>query len=288
MVGNNHKSFIFGDTLQEQLQYIPHEERLKFLDAIISFGIDGNDTNFEGKDRAIWEGMKALLIALNKKHWSSQLNGRNGGRPPTNNLPKPNNNLPEPNGYSSSSSDIGIGIVNSSSQTTDDSYINLNSSSTQGDDIVSSNEITTTFLINECEKLGFNITENIASIVLENVIEQEHLSGEKSFPKYVADLVNIKYPKNEHNSLERLKIYRKLIKPESGMFDEYKKWLENGCQYENKREEQAHNSYIPDAEETNRMLDEINKNREESTTGNLTDELQKIMRNRAGIGEIKN
>jgi hypothetical protein len=67
------KSFIFGETLREQLRHIPQDEKFKFLNAIVAYGMDGIDIVFESKDQAIWLGMKAHIDLLNKKHYKKEV-----------------------------------------------------------------------------------------------------------------------------------------------------------------------------------------------------------------------
>jgi len=147
------------------------------------------------------------------------------------------------------------------------------------------NEITTTFLIRECEKFGFNITENLAKNILDNGIKQEQITGEHGFPRYAANIVNSdKY--NELSSEGKLKMFRSFFRPTSTVFDEYQEWIKNGCRDRNKLEEKTRNSLIPDAEETERMLNEMARSRQESTTGNLTDELKKVISKKAVVEDV--
>jgi hypothetical protein len=187
---SNHRSFIFGDTLRDQLQFIPQEERYKFLDAILSYGLDGEEAAFEGKDQALWAGMKALLLALNRKHWSSQLNGTNGGRP-QNNLPKPTDNPQEPTRtYRNPQEPIGNNrnppaIVNSD--------IGIENSGSGSEKDSPPPQFFIKNIHEEAEKVGFPLDTGLLQRIAESGIDPAWIQGPNSFVEFAKERIMTEY-----------------------------------------------------------------------------------------------
>jgi hypothetical protein len=166
-------------------------------------------------------------------------------------------------------------IVNNNTQ----EYIN--NSKGQDNKVFSSKKLTTVFM-NECKKLGFPVTDNLARSILNTGIETEHLIGQHGFPKYVSDYVNSKYPDSQHTQEERIKLFRSLIKPETGKLAEYREWVKNGFVQSKGATKPEKSTFIPSAEETDLMIDKQKKFREQcgdmDMRCSLSDALKKIVR----------
>jgi hypothetical protein len=247
-----HKSFVFGDTLREQLTYLPREERLRFLEAIITYGLDGIESCFDGKDMAIWSGMKALLESLNKKHWASQLNGRLGGAPQENtnargnrgggalagnqnaakylqqegkagddSNPKKTNstydNLKPPTGYSDSDSDRNLGIGNSDN----DYNAGLSTDKAGGvDNSPSSFEL----IKLKSKDLGYFLDAELIKQITQSGIPSDWFTE----PYSVLELANIRVCENEKygnkpESEKRL-LFKNALCQWEGLREEYPEW----------------------------------------------------------------
>jgi hypothetical protein len=256
---SSHKSFIFGDTLRDQLMYIPKDDMLKFLDAIISYGLNGIDTYFEGKDMAIWHGMKALLDALNKKHWSSQLNGRLGRAPSGNQnatkQPKSTqNNLKQPTGYSDSDSDRNRNLGIGNSDDSDVGYPNdQNSPITQESssfDLIKS----------KAKELGYILDSGIVTEILQSDILSDWFTG----PYSVLELADLRVCEKYGNKSEPQKrlLFKNALCHWESIREEFPAWHEQkiaeaAAQAERQRQEAA-------AAEKHRLIEEARSNKPET------------------------
>ena len=81
-------SFIFYRSLYDGLKNIPDAERLQCYDAIVRYGLDGEE-QAEGIPAAVLALVRPVIDSNNQRF----LNGAKGGRPKT--KQEPNNNLTE-------------------------------------------------------------------------------------------------------------------------------------------------------------------------------------------------
>jgi hypothetical protein len=74
-----------SETTRNQIKALPQEMQLKFFWAVMDFGLDGIEPNFDGIELAIWIPMRDLILNSKRqdKTWRSrrQENGKKGGRP---------------------------------------------------------------------------------------------------------------------------------------------------------------------------------------------------------------
>ena len=83
--GKLFSSFVLCETTCKQLKSLPPKKRLKFYDALIEFGLNGVEPDFEGIEAAVWIPMADFIISskLEDKQWHEKqsANGKRGGAP---------------------------------------------------------------------------------------------------------------------------------------------------------------------------------------------------------------
>ena len=93
-------SFVMCETTRSQIKALPEDMQLKFLWAVIDFGIDGIEPDFYGVEYALWIPMRDFILNSKQKdeawHKRQQENGKKGGAPHGNgNAKKTTHNNPE-------------------------------------------------------------------------------------------------------------------------------------------------------------------------------------------------
>ena len=61
MTNNIFSSFIVTETMESQLRLMPDDLRLKFYDALLRFGLHGEEPDFSGMELVAWMQMKTLI-----------------------------------------------------------------------------------------------------------------------------------------------------------------------------------------------------------------------------------
>jgi hypothetical protein len=102
---NKYSSIIVGETTIKQMQELPPETRLKFYDAIMQYGLSGEEPEFSGLEKALWISMVDLTDSLNAAFRANRENGGKGGRPKTQNNPT------EPNETQNNPTEFGFNSV---------------------------------------------------------------------------------------------------------------------------------------------------------------------------------
>ena len=74
---NDIKGFTFYKNYYELVKYLPDNERLKLLDAILKYMFDGEEPDFEGLIKGIWVNLK---MPLDNSKINIE-NGKKGGAP---------------------------------------------------------------------------------------------------------------------------------------------------------------------------------------------------------------
>lgn len=88
-------SLVFYRSFYEAIKYLPDENKLNVVMAILEYALNENEPVLQGVDGAVFSLVKPQIDANNKKY----LNGSKGGRPKTKEEPKDNLNvtIPKPN-----------------------------------------------------------------------------------------------------------------------------------------------------------------------------------------------
>ena len=96
-------SFIVTETMESQLRLMPDDLRLKFYDALLRFGLHGEEPDFSGMELVAWVPMRDMILYAKQKDETfrekQRVNGKKGGRPKsqdeTQNPQEPNDNQDE-------------------------------------------------------------------------------------------------------------------------------------------------------------------------------------------------
>jgi len=123
MADNFFASFVVTETMESQLRLMPDDMRLKYFDALLRFGLHGEEPEFSGMELVAWIPMRDMIAHAKRKDKAfrekQRTNGTKGGRPK--NPPEPAithgnpENPPEPKKPSEnpeSQEDNGNGNVN--------------------------------------------------------------------------------------------------------------------------------------------------------------------------------
>jgi hypothetical protein len=78
-------TFIMSETTRNQIKALPKEKQLKFFWAVMNFGLDGIEPDFDGIELAVWIPMRDLILSSKRQDevWRTKQreNGKKGGRP---------------------------------------------------------------------------------------------------------------------------------------------------------------------------------------------------------------
>lgn len=78
-------TFVMSETTRNQIRVLPQDMQLKFIWAVMDFGLDGVEPKFDGIELAIWIPMRDLILNSKRQDevWriKQRENGKKGGRP---------------------------------------------------------------------------------------------------------------------------------------------------------------------------------------------------------------
>jgi hypothetical protein len=72
-------SFVFCETTLKQINDLPEELRLKFYEAVVTYGIYGIEPHFSGLENTVWISMKDIIDTTKAKRKVKQKAGKAGG-----------------------------------------------------------------------------------------------------------------------------------------------------------------------------------------------------------------
>ena len=75
------QSFIFYESFKRQLDELDDDDKLRFYEAIVTYGIDGIEPNFSGIAKALWLQFKFVIDETAARRNQNTENGKKGGRP---------------------------------------------------------------------------------------------------------------------------------------------------------------------------------------------------------------
>jgi hypothetical protein len=55
-------TFVMSETTRNQIKALPEEMQLKYFWALMNFGLDGIEPNFDGVELALWIPMRDLIV----------------------------------------------------------------------------------------------------------------------------------------------------------------------------------------------------------------------------------
>jgi hypothetical protein len=79
--------FIFGKTLLDTIEIMPENERWRFLQYVVNYGIHGIEPELSGLEKIVWFQMKTLIDNLNKKQRGAPRGNRNAAARGNQNVP---------------------------------------------------------------------------------------------------------------------------------------------------------------------------------------------------------
>lgn len=74
-------SFVMYKTFYDQIKHLEDSLRLKFMDAIMAYGIEGIEPEFSGLELSVWIPIKNDIDNAKKRYDNSIETGKKGGRP---------------------------------------------------------------------------------------------------------------------------------------------------------------------------------------------------------------
>jgi hypothetical protein len=74
MANKEYKKFVVGETLRDIIQELESDQKLRFYEAIMDYGIDKKKPNFTGMEKALWVSIRDVIDNTRPKRGGQQRN----------------------------------------------------------------------------------------------------------------------------------------------------------------------------------------------------------------------